>query len=102
MGWGLSFEPEIFLRGKSFSSLYELECAIEEENEMINYYEQKLAMLTAATPPDNVEDEYGISFLHRELRDLLEGYKESIRNLQNLNTLLGHKKENPDFDMTGE
>lgn len=102
MGWGISFEPEIYLPGKSFSSLYELECAIEEEEGMINYYEQKLAMLTAATPPDNVEDEYGISFLHRELRDLLEGYRESIRDLLNLTTLLEYKKENPDFNMTGE
>ena len=59
-------------------------------------------MLTAATPPDNVEDEYGISFLQRELRDLLEGYRESIRDLLNLTTLLEYKKENPDFNMTGE
>ena len=102
MGWGISFEPETYLRGKSFSNLYELECAIEEEEGVINYYEQKLAMLTAATPPDNVEDEYGISFLQRELRDLLEGYRESIRILLNLTALLEYKKENPDFNMTGE
>ena len=102
MGWVISFEPEIYLRGKSFSNLYELECAIEEEEGVINYYEQKLAMLTAATPPDNVEDEYGISFLQRELRDLLEGYRESIRILLNLTALLEYKKENPDFNMTGE
>ncbi len=58
MGWGTDFVTNVYLSHMSFSSKYELENKIEENNKSIEDAKKRIQMFVAASPKDIIDPEW--------------------------------------------
>lgn len=79
MGWGTSFNTDIYLSRQIFHSKYELEDRIEQNKKWIENSIQKLKMYASANPKDIVDPEWKqepINWLSNQIDDIMEGIEE--------------------------
>lgn len=84
MGWGTTFNTDIYLSRESIDSIYTLRSNIEEVNNDIQHIREKILMYCAAgvNGVANTDCEGNplnpIDSLHIELKELFEWYEESV------------------------
>jgi hypothetical protein len=96
MGWGTTFNTEIYLNRKVFKTPYELQDTIEELKKDIENYWGQLKGLALATPKDISNGESTEEILNdiTHTIDYLKEYiEDSYRVLQNLKEFQEHLKE---------
>jgi hypothetical protein len=93
MGWGITFNAEIYLSRQEYSTKYAIEDKIKEIEESINNHEATLKMYASATPKDIVPEEFSeepISWLNIQINEVLEIFKEDLIQKYQLGLYLEH------------
>jgi hypothetical protein len=81
MSWGVHFKSYIFIRGKSFGSMGELDDAIEEMDESIKSCNDRLLILVSSDPKNLIDkDECVMGFILNEVSDLISEISENSQN----------------------
>ena len=77
MGWGTTFNCEIFLSKENITSKEQLESLIEDKKLLLTEIKQKLAMFASANPRDIVPKEWedeSINYLNNNIQELVEDF----------------------------
>lgn len=96
MGWGTTFNPEIYLSRLSIKNKEDLKALIEEKEEMINSCEKDLYIYASINPKNFPDDahEGDVPFaIKQRVGETLESYKKEIEILVKLEILLDHMEE---------
>jgi hypothetical protein len=79
MGWGTSFNADIFLNKRTFDSIWDVDEAIADCEETIAWVKNKMFGLACSTPKDVIPNgEDPISYLSIELSELFEMFSEHV------------------------
>ena len=77
MGWGTTFNCEIFLSKENITSKEQLESLVEDKKLLLTEIKQKLAMFASANPRDIVPKEWedeSINYLNNNIQELVEDF----------------------------
>ena len=77
MGWGTTFNCEIFLSKENITSKEQLESLIEDKKLLLTEIKQKLAMFASANPRDIVPKEWEdepINYINNNIEELIENF----------------------------
>ena len=77
MGWGTTFNCDIFLSREDITSKEQLESLIRDKELLLAEIKQKLAMFASANPKDIVPDEWkdeSINYLNNNIQELVEDF----------------------------
>lgn len=99
MSWGTEFKHNIFIRGKHFNSILEVEDKIDDNDNLIIKAAQELSMLVSANPKDIIPEEWredSIMFLRQKVDDLMETVLDTKREQVYLYMLKDFLEENPE------
>lgn len=91
MGWGTTFQTEIYLNRQTFSNKYEVEAKIDELKDDLDIVKQKLIAFGAGNLSDIVPEDWDDDkngFIVYQMRDLFEEYEETVLGLYKLELLL--------------
>lgn len=97
MGWGTSFDTEIYLNKLTFDSYYELEDKIEELEESIIETKKSIYMYSMSNPSEIIPDDWkedSVMFIKMKMNELIEIYEEEFLLLQKLYIFKKHIDEN--------
>jgi len=97
MGWGTTFNKELYINRKVFSSIYEVEDFIEDCKLYLGTLKQKLTILAAGNPKDLVGKEWKeevATGLSHKLNDLFNEIEETYRELVSLEYYKEYLEEN--------
>lgn len=86
MGWGTTFNCDIFLSKEDITSKEQLQSLIEDKELLLTEIKQKLAMFASANPKDIVPDEWkdeSINYLNNNIEELMEDFSNIHRQLIN-------------------
>lgn len=89
MGWGTTFNTDIYLSRQMFTNEYQIEEKIKDNEEIINGLKQKLMMYASCNPSEIVPEDWSdsaIDFLQMKFKEIfeeledfqLENYKLSL------------------------
>ena len=95
MSWGIEFKADIYLIRQSYSSLYEVEEAIEDLKEEIESEKESILMYAASTPKDIIT-EAGYDIVHdikSSVKDCLDTIEENRRKICELTYYVEYLKE---------
>lgn len=85
MGWGTSFNAEIYLNKQLYYSMGEIEDAIQDRQEDIQRAREVLLMTAMAHPNDlTTEGQDTLYAIRNIINEQLETIEESVRDLLNL------------------
>lgn len=102
MGYGTTFNTEIYLNRQTFRGLYELDAKIKEYSTIIDDYKTQLYMFTVANPKDIVPKEWEeepIRWIKSSISELLNSIEEYQHDLYNLQLFKSHiLKTGKDFE----
>lgn len=93
MGWGTTFQTDIYISRKHLKSLNDVQYEIEEVNSLLRMYEDELLILASMTPSSNDWDlDSVVQDIRVKVRDILEEYSNTTYYLCDLEKLLQHFK----------
>ena len=91
MGWATYLTTTLTFNRETYKSKYEVETAIEENKDMINYYKSKLYNLAVMTEPQKMmpkDCEEPLWWIQKEFEEYYEGLTECIVEGWKLSILL--------------
>lgn len=94
MGWGTTFEAEIYLSRQVFNHRDEVEFRLEEVTDSINRCKQGIAMLVAVTPKDYSNEENPLFEMRVELNEATDYLEDLLAERTRLGLYLEYLKEN--------
>ena len=94
MGWGTTFEAEVYLSRQVFSNRSEVEFRLEEIEDSMNWCKQNIAMLVAVTPKDYSNEENPLFEMKTELNESLEYLEDLVVERTRLGLYLEYLEEN--------
>jgi hypothetical protein len=93
MGWGVTFNPQVFISREHYSSEDEVKEKITELTADINSRKMEIAMYISSTPKDVIPDDWkedGMIFLNNKLESALNDITEMEIHIFKLRLLLDH------------
>jgi len=93
MGWGIQFEPTIFISRESVSNKSDIDYHIEDAQSSIDYAEKKIRELVMYCP--KYEEMADISI---ELTDMLEYLRDSVVKRERFEALKDYVDDHKDID----
>lgn len=92
MGWGTTFNPEVYINKMIFDSVEQLQDVIDDHESYLRSAEEDMLICSALSPKDYKEsDEDDVVFMiRRKFKDTLEFYRETLDTLHLLYQLKEH------------
>jgi hypothetical protein len=107
MGWGTTFNVEIYLNKKVFTTRYELDDKVKEIENYIEDYKKELIAFSTGTPKDMLNtknddgfNEHPIDIILRRTSEIFEMMEEYYSELSNLYLLQEYLNENPTINIS--
>lgn len=91
MGWGTTFYTSLYFSKQTFRNKYEVENALEEAQEMRDWYKEKIKALVFMTEPNKFyKDVDGdlMGQIQNDLNDYFDGLEETNDDILKLSYLL--------------
>ncbi len=90
MGWGTQFKADIYLSRQRYSSKAEVQCEIEDNEQMLKEQKERLLMYASATPKDVLvgEGEPTMYDLWLEVSELIDSHTSLAIQTYKLELLL--------------
>lgn len=96
MSWGTDFKADIFLSKQSYSSIAQIESAIDDCDETIQTIQSEIKMYASSTPKDVcIESDNPINYINSEVDFLMEELEATVIHRYKLMLYLEAVKENP-------
>lgn len=102
MGWGVTFNPQVFISREHYSSEQEIEEKITELTNDVNFRKMEIAMYMSSTPKDVIPDDWkedGMVFLNNKLESALNDITEMEIHIFKLRLLLDHLSFHKDVQL---